>query len=318
LAHELIEQAGEIQAFVSTHSPIFYSVYREAGGDDVSLLLASKESNSSATIISPLEKAADLTELDSAMGVLEFLRPHVAKVQAEVARLNQLVVELPDTKTPTIFCEGPSDKSLLEAAIGEFFPQMADRFAIQCCSEGGGGHTWVGDRMLAWAYLRPEAKAVGLFDKDEGAKSTRSQVLEQLTSQAKSESVYAVTLSPGPELLECYRGNFSVPYAIEEVLARFTWEHAEKEDWLEKRGNPVSLYGFQLITITFKEHAEKKLPDAHHRRLALKKVKFSKKKAFSRYVCGLASEQKQQALQPLIPTLEECFSKLGLDTGGQA
>ena len=171
--------------------------------------------------------------------------------------------------------------------------------------------------MKAWAYLRPKAKAVGLFDKDEDAQRTRAEVNRILNTQAKNETVHGVTLIPGKELRQCYEQDISIPYAIEEVLPREIWDYAESEKWLQDRKGLISLYGFKRTTVTFKDYMRDKLPDKHHRRLALKKVRLTKKQEFSEYICSLEKGARRTALASLVPTLKECFAQLGIEEGAE-
>jgi hypothetical protein len=75
LAREFVETSTQIQTFITTHSPAFYSVFNEASKDQATLFHVSKDVTSSVTTVRPIGDEG-LAELDSAMGLLELLKPH--------------------------------------------------------------------------------------------------------------------------------------------------------------------------------------------------------------------------------------------------
>jgi len=310
LAKEFVKGASTIQTFVTTHSPAFYSVCRDSSPEKVKLFLVKKEGPPPTTVISMLE-ADGLNSLDSSMGLINLLEPYFTKAREDLERLNSALKELKDLDKPTIFCEGPSDKDLIKEALSLFFADHVDSVMVRCSSANGGGHTWVGDMMIAWSYKRPNANAVGLFDKDSDAQKTKKEALDNLKPSAENK-VFGISLTPDNELKECYKKSFSVPFAIEELLPREVWSHAEKLGWLEDRKDPMSLYNFKRTDIAFNEYMKSSLPDAHHTRLALKKIKVDSKKSFCMYVTNLDKEERISALASLKPTLEICLKRLGV------
>ncbi len=313
LAQDFVEGSDTIQAFVTTHSPAFYSVCRSSTDGTVKIFMVTKDEDPPTTQISPL-RDTDVATLDSAMGLLDFLEPHFSEAREELDRLRAAAESLVDTSKPTIFCEGLSDEELVKIALKLFYPDEAKLIRVCACKQKGGGHTWVGDRLLAWAHLRPAAYAVGLFDKDAAAQATRKRVGELLNDR---NNAYAscMSLKPGEELKGCYRKQVRVPFAIEELLPEDVWDHAEQSGWLEKRPNPISLYGFSRTDITFEGYFEGLLSDDHLRRIALKKVKIGKKADLCKYVKELTKNERQRVLEALAETLHECVEKLRLDEG---
>ncbi len=312
LAQQFVNDADTIQAFVTTHSPAFYSVCRENDPGSIGLFQVTKEDSPPTTTIKPLSDG-DFTLLDSSMGLLDFLEPHYREAREESSRLRERLKSLQDTTKPTIFCEGPSDKALIEAAMKDHFPALEDKLIVRCSDHHGGGHAWVANEVIAWSLHSPEAKAVGLFDKDKAAQDTRQKLNKKVTPGGRKHVAW-VSLAPASELKECFKKNISVPYAIHELVPKDVWYSAKNQGWLEDRSNPISLYKFNRVDITFNEYIAERLPDAHHRRLALKKVKGNPdmKAAFSQYVTGLPDEGRKRCLEGLKPTIEECLKKLGL------
>jgi hypothetical protein len=306
LAKEFVAGANTIQSFITTHSPAFYSVSRESDPKVVKLFLVTKEDNSTITKIKPIDDG-ELAALDSSMGLMDFLEPHFKEARKAWERQLSAKNNIHNTNSPTIFCEGESDRVLINECKKLFFPDIANKVVVKC----GGGHQWVSDMMVVWSHSHPEEKAVGLFDKDRGAEKAKSDANSKLKKATQSK-VFGISLEPNTELIDCYKHKISVPYAIEELMPREIWNYAEKMDWLEDRKDPIEEYGFRETNISFSQYFKKKLPDPHLRRIALQKVKWNKKEDFSKYICGLQEVDKRKALEGMKPTIERCLQKLGL------
>lgn len=312
LAREFVDGSSEIQAFVTTHSPAFYAVFRGSDSSKVKLFLVTKDDAQTTTKVNPLADS-DLMALDSSMGLLALLEPHFKDAQRELNKLRTKVQSLTDTSKPTIFCEGPTDKIVLEEALDLFFPTQAAQVVVQCSTHHGGGHTWVGEMMIAWSHSRPLAKAVGLFDKDEAAQKTAKDAVQKSKHAPSGKTSFVVSLIPCDALKDCSRRHFKVPFAIEELLPDDIWDFAEGNGWLEERANPMSLYKFSDTSITFMEHVSKTLPEPHLSRIALLKLVLDKKEELAKHVVGLSPRSNRERVpRGLRPTLEEILKTLSL------
>lgn len=311
LAQEMLENSGDIQTFVTTHSPAFYSVFRDSPCPDVSMFLVSKNGGQSSAL-QPLT-ATDIDSVDSAMGLMRLLEPHFREARQEVASLRTSLARLNDTSRPTIFCEGPSDKKILKEGLRLFFPNNANQVVVSCSAANGGGHTWVGESMIAWSFSRPTAKAVGLFDQDKDAQRTRKQTLEKVNSPASGVMVRAVKLPPGDELKECFTRHIRIPFAIEELYPKDVWDFAEGKGWLEERPNLIGLYGFESCDLSFNDWIRSKLTDSHLLRMATQKVKLLNKEDLATHLCGLQPKsERERVLQAFKSVLQKCLEELGM------
>ncbi len=296
LANEFVDGSSEIQAFVTTHSPAFYSVFRGSDSKKVAVFLVTKDEAQPKTTIRLIADDTDLKSLDSSMGLLALLEPHFKEAQYELNSLRRAAKELTDVSKPTIFCEGPSDQAIFEKALQLFYPTQSKHVAVKCSTHQGGGHAWVSERLIAWSYSRPLAKAIGVFDKDIDAQVTMKALSKKINNPSSGTKVFSVSLQPNDNLKECYKHKISIPYAIEELLPEDIWVMAEKKGWLEDRSNILSLYKFNRLDVTFNKHIVDILPDAHLRRLALKKINAFKKEKLSKYVCELADKKEQKRI----------------------
>ncbi len=314
LAKEFVDGSDEIQAFVTTHSPAFYSVFRHSDPGTVGLFLVTKDTPVPTTRISPIVDGAGVASLDSSMGLLALLEPHFNAANDELRQLRNAVRNLTDTGKPTIFCEGPSDKIVIEESLKLFFPDKAELINVQCSSHHGGGHTWVVEKLIAWSFSRPTAKCVGVFDRDPDAKKSKSNAEDKMNVAPSGKMAFTVSLSPGDELKLCYSRKISVPFATEEIFPEDVWDFAEGRGWLESRPNPIAVYKFERTDITFDAHIQSVLPEKHLLRLALKKVLLEKKEKLAGHVCGITNlEARKAALVGFKPTLLECLTKLGIN-----
>lgn len=311
LAQEFVDGAETIQTFITTHSPAFYSISRN-DSRQIRLFSVKKDTTLPITTIRAINAEETLSSLDSSMGLLDLLEPHYKKIKEELEKLKKNQNNF-NTSIPTIFCEGPSDKELIEAALKECFSDQADKLAVLCSNDNGGGHEWVKDMIIAWSHIRPKEKAIGVFDSDEGAQRSLQKLDEQLKNAGK-EKVAWLKLIRSPEIKECNRRRIKMPYSIEELFPENIWTHAENAGWLEDRPDLLQIYKFNQRNISFDDYINTTVPERHYRRITLKKIAADSKikKAFCKYIISLENNERRTALDRLKPTLEKCLKKLDL------
>lgn len=313
LAKEFVEGAPEIQSFVTTHSPAFYSIFRESDQGKVGLFLVKKDETLPITTVSRLTADTEIASLDTSMGLLGLLEPHFKEVRNEIFKLHQAIEELVDTKIPTIFCEGPTDKLLLDEALKLFYKKESKNVIVRNSQHHGGGHTWVGDMLIAWSHNRPLAKSAGLFDKDQDAQLTAKDVKQKIKIPPSGKTAFVISLTPGDSLKVCFGRKFKVPFAIEELLPADIWDFAETNGWLEDRNDPIGLYNFKNRSISFDDHISGIFPEPHLKRILLRKVVQENKIAFAKHVVESGTEaERKRILRDLKPTLNELLKTLDL------
>lgn len=310
LAQEFVDGAETIQTFITTHSPAFYSLSRNS--ERIKLFSVKKNAAPPTTTIRAINAEETLSSLDSSMGLLDLLEPHYKKIKEELEWLKKNKNNF-NTSIPTIFCEGPSDKELINTALREYFPAQADKLTVLCSDRNGGGHDWVKDMIIVWSHIRPQEKAIGVFDSDEAALSSLQNLDEQLKKAGK-EKVAWLKLIRSPEIKECNKRRIKIPYSIEELFPENVWTYAEEAGWLEDRSDLLRIYKFNQRNISFDDYINTTLPEPHYRRITLKKIaaKPEIKKAFCKYIISLESNERRTALDGLKPTLVECLKKLDL------
>ncbi len=171
LAKEFVDGSSEIQAFVTTHSPAFYSVFRECDQSKVGLFLVAKDAAVPTTKVCRVTADHEITSLDSSMGLLELLEPHFKQARHEIDTLRTTVTKLNELAKPALLVEGPTDATIIETAWSKLNPSTPMPYIpIGCGAENGAG----GAKNLSSALRNLTAvfdkKVIAIFDNDrEGA-----------------------------------------------------------------------------------------------------------------------------------------------------
>lgn len=291
LADFFLESGASIQTFLTTHSPVFYSVFTEATSSAVGIVEV-QLSQDTGTKLTPRSAGvpSDVNALHSSIGFLDLLEPHVLDWKRRVDQLEARLAEGLDLRSPTVFVEGPSDKTILQAVIKRHFASCG-HVKIVCSTSNGGGHGWVKDSLIAWQHSRSQHRAVGLFDADAGSEQSLSEFKEIVEDRAKgNQRALKYKLKPNGLALCVTKGGIRVPVAIEEICPKEAWQKAEVDGWLEERPNMPALYKFTETEISFNKWILNKLPDPTLRLVATRRVQDEYKEKFSKYVAKRLSD----------------------------
>ncbi|MBT3068135.1 ATP-dependent endonuclease [Rhodoferax sp. U11-2br] len=313
LAEFFIANSSSVQTFLTTHSPVFYSVFT-GGRDDVNVLEVQLDPvTGTALTARAIGVPSDIDALHSSIGFLDLLEPHVRDWKRRVDQLENRLEEGLDLTHPTIFVEGPTDKIILRATLRRFFPTCGD-VRILCATNNGGGHPWVKDSLIAWHHRRGPQKAVGLFDGDAAAQESLDEFVEIVESRTKSvHRALQLRLKPAGVSLDIVKARLNVPVAIEEVCPRECWVKAKSEGWLEARPNLNTLYKFEETEVTFRNWMKDRLPDDELRTIATMRVATYYKEKFAKHVVGRINDSNCQFdFEPLRALLESLLKKIDL------
>lgn len=313
LAEFFLRNSGSIQTFLTTHSPVFYSVLQPHVHDVVSL--AEVRLEPSGTQVTPRlpGRPSDLMALHSSIGFLDLIEPHVREWKDRVDRLQSRLDEGISTDKPTIFVEGPSDQAIIKAAIARFFPQ-ASKVRVLCSERNGGGHSWVKDSLIAWHHSRPSARAVGLFDGDDASLASIQEfhrlVEERVNGATKA---FKHKIRPAGLALQIVRSGVRLQTAIEELCPYEIWQKADSKGWLDDRPGLPKLYDFQETDITFNDWLESKLQDSCLLLIARKRVADERKRDFANSAAEkIRNSHSIDDLKPLQDLVSELLSRLSI------
>lgn len=309
LADFFIQNSSSVQTFLTTHSPVFYSVFTGAH-EDVKLLEVQLDPVTGTALTSrAIGVPSDVDALHSSIGFLELLEPHVRNWKRRVDQLEHRLAEGLELNHPTIFVEGPTDKIILKAVQKQFFPTCGEVRIVN-----GGGHAWVKDSLIAWHHRRGPKRAVGLFDGDAAAQVSVDEFVEIVESRNKgSHRALHFRLKPAGVSLDIVKARLKIPTAIEEVCPRECWAKARAEGWLEARPNLNTLYEFEEADVTFKDWIKNRLPNDELRTIATMRVATVFKEKFAKYVAGRINDPNCAFdFQPLQALLKLLLDKVDL------
>lgn len=170
IAKRFVDDSASIQSFVTTHSPAFYSVFREADKDKAALFLVAKDPVNFTSTVRPL-RDSDLTSLDTSMGLMELLEPHFKEARGEIETLKSTIDALKDAARPALLVEGTTDAQLITTAWGKLHPSRTMPFIpLGCGAESGAGGAKTLNSALRYLTAMFEKKVIAMFDNDhEGA-----------------------------------------------------------------------------------------------------------------------------------------------------
>ena len=204
--------------------------------------------------------------------------------------LEKRIAEGINTKYPTIFVEGPSDKTILDAIIRKKFPKGSS-VKVLCSQRNGGGHAWVKDSLIAWHHSRPEERAIGLFDGDAAAFSSLQEFSKLVECRSNNKAkAFKHQIKADGIALEIVKSKLALEVAIEELCPIECWNYALSEGWLENRSGLLKLYEFKEVDITFNDWIAQRLVDVNLRTVATQKVGLHYKEKFATLVAKYISD----------------------------
>ena len=227
-------EQGINQVFLTTHSPVFYNLHRKQGGGQkrISCHYIFRVSGEDGT-----KEATKLSDLDERMGTMALFSPLVQELEERIREQEEARLAAKDlarTNRRKLFVEGPSDKMIIEKALGVFAPDKAGEIDVE--SQDSAGVNYVVDMLSAWRSIakhNPELpRAAGLVDRDdEGNMAARKW--NEMPGNVKSAKCFLLPVPP--HLVPVLKANFNVPVILETIYNRQAWEWAEQRGYLIDR-----------------------------------------------------------------------------------
>ena len=296
LAKSFLEYSADIQIFVTTHSPAFYSLLSDSPFG-VKLLRVKYDNVAKFSSIASVEKN-DVNGIDRDLGLIAFIAPYIALAVAEKNSLEDRMKMLSHHEKPVLFVEGISDEKIITKAFELLAPQLIDAIVVKS-DAGEGGVAFVRDMLIAAAYLRRQMKSCGLFDCDDAGKKART---EFLASPNSSSGAIRSILVQRPDHFDWSNGSgLELSWDIEETLSYKCWEYAKDHNWLVARAKPVMIPYGQQISDTLGAD----LKDPKKSIYLEYEVSDEKKKNFATYICGLPSEDARSAFVGMKRTVDK-------------
>ncbi|MBD2491717.1 ATP-dependent endonuclease [Aulosira sp. FACHB-615] len=313
-SQEFLSYSNNIQIFLTTHSPAFYSICKPENSQVNIYSVSVRDGCSEISSIQP-DLYNQFPDLDKKMGLLNIVTPHIERAvfdyQKRIEELNIKIEGLSEDK-PTLFVEGLTDKIILEKAIKVFKPELEHILAVK--SECNAGVNWVTDSLIAWGCSRAiKSIAIGLFDKDEAGKKAKSDV-DTFFGKRTNNTVRTLTLESPPHLISIFQKNLKIPISLEEIFPFTIWEYAKRQNWLEERTDIINFNQFKNNNISFKEHCIHSGLNEKELLYVLNKVKSFHKQELSQYIISLNGDDLIQSLSGFEKIITKISSYLQVNT----
>jgi predicted ATP-dependent endonuclease of OLD family len=219
------------QILLTTHSPAFYNLAKQSP-DEVGCYFIDKDSNDSTICDSNLEV------LDSKMGMLELLTPHIERIKKELHDIE--TVSTLGIEKPIIYVEGPTDEKLLKKAIAVFHPEHAGKIEI-ITKDYGGGTNYVFDMLTAYFHMhkhhQDRHKAIGFVDADSDGRECKDKISKLIrTSKANtSPPIKCLLMKVSKDVLEARKAGFNLPGILEDNYPISIWQDEFDKGKLKER-----------------------------------------------------------------------------------
>ncbi|SFL65445.1 AAA domain-containing protein, putative AbiEii toxin, Type IV TA system [Loktanella salsilacus] len=314
---ERLAAGNTTQILLTTHSPIFFNA---AGSEElsVSTVFVSKPDDETGSLGQTMTPS--ISDLDSRMGVMAIVAPHMAEAMASLQAVDQQRADLQQAindltaNTRMIYVEGQSDNIVFSALINAM-NISTDTPVVVAAPPQRAGANYVANMLRAWEYKTKHLdterfRAIGFVDCD----SEGERALKQFSDEMKRHKF--VKLFPLPfsqTVTEAHNLGIQFSNCLEELFPNEWWVHAFDQDWLGERDIDGILSHSALIEIAnqrttrdnlylgraWELHARYHILDAH-------------KIQFANWVASLESEILLGGLSVLSEMLREELGRIGV------
>jgi hypothetical protein len=281
VAKELKGYSSTIQVILSTHSPAFYGVAKEADG----IRLAIREDGRTRFL-----DALSPKMIDEHLGLMPFVQPYIEQAVRERDELVNIVKGLEEESLvgdrAALYVEGSSDKKIISAVLRLL--SLSDVFAVMAKDGLNGGVDWVVGCCVARAAMyNVRHKTAALFDDDTAGKDGAQKIQARCEAIARPGKIKCFTvgkINGDDEIRALKKSGVKLSVGIEEVCGKAVWDLAFEKGWLEQRDDQVLLRdnsGLLTRDKTLSQVFDKKVTHSQARRILDFRVTDAKKGAFA-------------------------------------
>lgn len=321
--HKLAE--GELsQVLLTSHSPIFYNMYKDDGGRGLcSAYHLTKDGPSAGTEARSAAEAS--VSLDESMGAMAIIAPHIKAAQVALAEATSQAADLKakleqfnEGNLPTIFVEGPTDYAVFSKLLQVFRPERAQQIFLAEPPQRAGAN-YVANMLRSWEFRTkhlPGAQrrgAVGIVDGDAEGDGA---CLRFEKEGVDWKHVSLIKLQTPPHLTAASELGITIPIALEELWPLDVWNHADQQGWLLPRPKK-GLVGEKLLQRLAEEDERlSDLLDHDWRPYFEKRVNDNKdssaKVNWATYITSLTVAQLAPVSAAHLQLLDKALAKLGV------
>ncbi len=186
LAENFEKYSNDIQIFLTTHSPAFYTIGKNQS--ETIKYNTFKDINDSFTKLSKIEKDS-IKDLDKSMGLMPIVAPYIKEKMNENLELKKIITDLKDETKPILFVEGPNDKIILENAWQKLRNSSRMPFKIQQSYD----RFFIGNEFRREDLFKNNEDNIfiGMFDFDEAFENWIRLIKEKPESWGRIENDHA-------------------------------------------------------------------------------------------------------------------------------
>ena len=189
LAKEFSEISQEIQMFITTHSPAFYTEAMQCASANITYI--KKELSGETKVVNK----PNIPFLNEELGVMPIVAPYIKEKIKELDEYKRLIKENFLVDIPTIAVEGITDKKYLERAISLYSPVLNARLEARelriLANKDCGGVSQIVDWGKAWCHSGFTSQICFIVDADKAGGKAKCD-LERDKTFAEKESKHKV------------------------------------------------------------------------------------------------------------------------------
>ena len=236
-SEEFLEYSKEIQIFITTHSPAFYSLQ---SNERVSVSYINKNDSGETTTKSDLKQ----TDIHERIGLMPIIAPFVREQEKEIQRLKSILNNSCLADVPTLFVEGKTDRDTLEFIIAKKSEKLQNaidngNMRVFTSEENGGTN-----QMVEWAkvckYTGFKSKLYFLFDKDEAGKKAKKEI-DEIPCEQRPQNMKIQFIKPTQtirdEIFCKLKNKDAFPYEMEHLYSIEYWKLLKDNGLVELRSS---------------------------------------------------------------------------------
>ena len=305
------------QAFLTTHSPVFYKIE-----SDFSIAKYYIKQEDRFSRKSKIAEDAD-DNLDEDMGLMSLVAPYIKKLTDErddIKKKSQILSNSSlDMSKPTLFVEGKTDKKVIEKALGVFFNECTNKINVHLGD--GGSKNAAMNFGKAWSLLqkqqREQVRGAVLIDQDlPRAKKNNEQLNNEQLNEEHVKLFKWGKNSQTTCLIELNKKKFIVPFDLEAFYSDEIWLKADKRGWLEGYNQMKKRLPEEFVDLLcdLLDPSSASLPDPYQGLTKAQQLRVKKnfshngKEETAKYIYRLSTDQTQEALSDMKPKLKEILN----------
>lgn len=235
LSKQLFKYSTEIQIFLTTHSPAFYSIEEQ---ERTAIKYIVKNDNAESIIKNELKQS----DIHEKIGLMPLVAPFIRDKELELQNLKKILRDNYLVDVPTLIVEGITDRDTINHIISLKSNQL--KTAIEdgklrlFTMEGNGGTTQMVNWVKAWKYSGFKSKLYLLFDKDAAGRMAKIEI-DSIPSAERPQNIKSQFIKPSQiiidEIISKIRCGGDFSFELEHLYSLEFWKTMKIHHLVERR-----------------------------------------------------------------------------------